>query len=99
MHIGETIKQLRKQSGYTQIEFGEIIGITQTTLSHIESGKAIPHKSTLKLICSQFKIPEQVLFILSLERESAPEVNKEIFDLLYPTVKTLICRIFFEKVS
>ena len=51
MDIGNVIKELRKEKGLNQTDFAELIGITQTALSQIETGFARPNPGTLKGIC------------------------------------------------
>lgn len=41
------IKELRKKAALTQAELAEAVGVTQSTVSQWESGKAVP--DTLKL--------------------------------------------------
>lgn len=44
--LGERIKQARKNKGYTLVQLGDLIGISQPSLSAIESGKSIPMRKT-----------------------------------------------------
>jgi transcriptional regulator with XRE-family HTH domain len=46
-HIGERIKYIRKLNNKSQIQFAEILGISQASLSEIESGKSKPMFDTL----------------------------------------------------
>ena len=41
MNIGKTIANLRKAKELNQIEFAKTVGISQTSLSQIESGRKI----------------------------------------------------------
>lgn len=96
MNIGSTIKRLRKEKGMSQKEFGDACGISQTSLSQIENGVTIPHKSSLENICKVLEIPEEVLLLLSLEGADIPDERKKMFETLYPTVRDLMFKIFYE---
>lgn len=54
--MNERIKQVRKQLGLSQGEFGAALGITFTAVSKIELGINTPSEQTLKLICSTYHI-------------------------------------------
>ncbi|MBX2948112.1 MAG: helix-turn-helix transcriptional regulator [Crocinitomicaceae bacterium] len=96
MNIGVTIKKLRKEKGLNQQEFGKLTGITQTSLSLIENGNTIPNKSTLKSICKVLNVPEELLYFLSIDESDVPAEKREKFDLLYPTARDLMLKIFSE---
>lgn len=97
MNIGPTIKRLRKERGLNQLEFGEMTRLSQTSLSLIESGNTTPNKSTLKRICEGLKIPEEMLYFMSIDESDIPEEKKEKFRLLYPTAKDLMLKIFSDE--
>lgn len=54
--MNERIKQIRKEFGLSQAEFGKRIGISDAAVSKIESGKNTPAETTIKLICKEFQI-------------------------------------------
>lgn len=41
------IKELRKAAGFTQVKFAEAMGVTQSTVSQWESGRALPDTAKL----------------------------------------------------
>ncbi|MDX2362393.1 MAG: helix-turn-helix transcriptional regulator [Crocinitomicaceae bacterium] len=96
MNVGPTIKRLRKEKGLNQTAFSLAVGITQTALSQIETGLRKPQKSTVEKICRELDIAEPLLVILSLEDSDIPEDKKKMFEMLYPTVKDLMLKIFYE---
>lgn len=57
----DRLVQLRKELGYTQNEFANIIGIAQSTIGGYESGKRIPTDYAINNICKTFNINEQWL--------------------------------------
>ena len=59
--MNERIKQIRKEFGLSQAEFGKRLGISDAAVSKIESGKNTPAETTIKLICREFQIEYQWL--------------------------------------
>ncbi|MEX1030759.1 MAG: helix-turn-helix transcriptional regulator [Paenibacillaceae bacterium] len=77
-HVGERIKYIRKLNSKTQIQFSEILSISQASLSEIESGKSKPMFDTLKKIGSTFLIDMNwLLNNTDLDKKKALN-NKEI---------------------
>jgi len=94
MEIGTTIKELRKKKGIKQGEFAERIGISSTSLSHIETNQTKPKKSTLEKICAELEIPDHLLFLLSLNLEDVPKGNEKLYNMMYPQLKEWMVNIF-----
>ena len=60
--LGEKIKRLRKQRGYTQEQFSEMIDITPRNLSRIEVGESFVTSDTLDKILTALNVPADILF-------------------------------------
>lgn len=56
MEIKDRIKVVRKTIGITQADFGKQIGITDASVSRLESGENNPSEQTIKLICREFGV-------------------------------------------
>ncbi|MBS1625866.1 MAG: helix-turn-helix transcriptional regulator [Bacteroidetes bacterium] len=97
MNIGTAIKEVRKQKNFSQIELAEQIGISQTSLSQIESGNKRPSSNTLKKVCEVLKVSELLLYVMSASEEDIPEEKKEIFNMLFPSIKGLVLQITQDK--
>ena len=54
--MNERIKEVRKHFGLTLVEFGAKIGLSNSALSLLESGKRNPQEQTLRLICREFNV-------------------------------------------
>lgn len=50
------IKEIQKDSGLTQTQFAERIGISRTALQKLQSGENNPAERTIRAICSEFGI-------------------------------------------
>lgn len=91
MSLGKAIKRLRKKQGLNQTEFAELTGLTQTSLSQIETDVNKPHKSTLNTICIALGCSEARLRILSIDKKDIKPDKLEIYeiarDLLALTLK------------
>jgi len=78
MEIGEVISELRRRTKITQVDLAIKIGITQGSLSNIESGKKKPHRSTVKRLCDALEIPVLFFDILSAAAIDIPEKSKSL---------------------
>ena len=94
MDLGITIKNIRKQKGQTQSEFASICGISQTYLSQIESNQREPNLSTLKIISNELNVPLPILFYLSLNIDDIQQNKREAFEIINPSVKSLVNEFF-----
>ncbi len=55
--FGQKIRALRKQNGWTQIEFAERLGCTQGIVTAYETDKKYPATKRLEAIADLFQIP------------------------------------------
>ena len=94
MDLGSIIKNIRKRKGQSQMEFAQSCGITQTYLSQIENNQKEPNLSTLKDISKNLDIPLPILFFLSLNEEDIPQEKRQAFEIISPSVKSLINEFF-----
>lgn len=94
MDLGLTIKKLRQQNGFNQSQFAEACGITQTYLSQIENNLKEPNISTLRNISNQLSVPLPVLFFLTLDDNDIQEDKRNAFNLLAPSIKSMISEFF-----
>lgn len=60
-----TVREKRKSKGLTQKELGRLAGVSQTTISHIESGNYIPMIDTVLKIAAVLGVAVDELFTLS----------------------------------
>jgi len=61
MTILDRIRLVRKEIGLKQGEFADRIGLTQTSMSMIENGRAPLTDKNIKLICATFAVDEDWL--------------------------------------
>ena len=54
--IGERIKEVRKNFGKTQVELGQLLGISGAAISQIESNNSQPTEAAVKLICATYHV-------------------------------------------
>lgn len=94
MDLGTTLKKLRKQKDMTQEDFASICGITQTYLSQIENNQREPNLSTLKVISEKLEMPLPIIFYLSMNEEDVPEEKRKAFEMVSPSVKSLVHEFF-----
>jgi transcriptional regulator with XRE-family HTH domain len=94
MDLGNIIKNIRKQKGFTQNELASLCGITQTYLSQIEGNLKEPNLSTLREISEKLKIPLPILFFLSMTMDDVQPSKRKAFEIVSPSVKSLVNEFF-----
>ena len=94
MDLGTTIKKIRKQKNITQEVFAKDCDITQTYLSQIENNQKEPNLSKLKTISEKLDVPLPIIFYLSLNDEDVPEEKRKAFEMVNPSVKSLVHEFF-----
>ena len=60
--LGRNIKRTREMMGYSQKQVAEILGITQTALSHLERGKKNPTVGNLIRLAETLGVPLNCFF-------------------------------------
>lgn len=73
MSLGEKIKRRRKQSGLSQGELAERVGINPTHLSRLEGGRYQPSVEVLKKLADVLEVSTD--YLLSDEEEEPAEVT------------------------
>lgn len=89
MNIGKAIKVIRKELGVSQTDLSDQCGISQTSLSQIESGIKHPSPKTIKSICDALGVPEPLIYIIGIDDQDVPQDRKEIYEKLFPRIKKL----------
>lgn len=74
--IGENIKNLRREIPMTQIQFAELIGICNESLSKIESGKNRIEYALILVIAGIFEVNTDVLATKDGYRQLREEEGK-----------------------
>ena len=89
MNIGLAIKSIRKKLSITQYELADRCQLSQTSLSQIETGIKRPSQKTLSKVCTVLDIPESIIYIVAMQEADVPPSKKNIYDLVYPSIKSL----------
>lgn len=93
MNLGFAIRSIRRQLGITQHELADKCGISQTSLSQIENAVKRPSNKTIQKICDVLEIPEAVIYILAMQDTDVPNSKKNVYDMLFPSIKNLALQI------
>lgn len=94
MNLGLAIKSIRKQKGLKQNQFAELCEITPSYLSQIENNNKEPNLSILKTISNKLGTPLPILFFLSLDNDDVNPEKKEAFEMIAPSIKSLVNQFF-----
>ncbi|NQX63687.1 helix-turn-helix transcriptional regulator [Paenibacillus qinlingensis] len=73
--IGENVRRLRKIHDLNQIEFAKLIGVSQGSLSDIESGKCNPSVETVVSIYSTFECSLDWLLNTESQKKSENKIS------------------------
>lgn len=86
--IGEKIKKLRKERGWTQGELAEKVGMKAQNISRYEKNKAAPREATLAIFADVFELPTSEFTSLAATLD-IPNLDPEIAELmrLIPTLE------------
>lgn len=63
------LKSVRKRRGLSQTDLGNIIGVSQNTISSIETGQYCPSAKTAALLCKALQCKFEELFFLKEANE------------------------------
>ncbi|MDO5883894.1 helix-turn-helix domain-containing protein [Ligilactobacillus animalis] len=79
--IGQIIKDLRRSKKLSQTEFAKIVGVSQTTVTAWETGKAEPSSSAITRIADYFDVSTDYLLgrpekKLSSEEQETKDLKK-----------------------
>jgi DNA-binding XRE family transcriptional regulator len=61
--VNNNIAKLRKEKGYAQKEFADMIGISHWWLNHIESGKRSPSLGLVLTIAEKLNVTPDQIFL------------------------------------
>lgn len=78
--LGENIKELRKNSGYTQEELAQAVGVSSQAVSRWESGNGYPDIALLPVIAEFFDVTlDELMYDSTLTRERLQERYHNLF--------------------
>lgn len=80
MSLGEKIKSLRQEKGYSQPELAEKVGIEQSYLSKLENDKSIPSNDIFRQILTALNV-ELSEFLAMFSKEQLNSTLKQIPDI------------------
>lgn len=106
MKLGERIQYLRKNAGFSQQEFADILGIGRSTLANYEQCKRDPDYETIELIANKLKVSPAYLlgwldYVVDEDRDIVEWALKnapytELNDEKYVSLKTLLNSIGYD---
>ena len=85
LELGKRIRRIRKELHYSQLEFSALVGLSNSYLSEIESGKAPPPYNAVYKMASLFRVNLDFLFFGSgdpfVEKSTRPiSHDREMLD-------------------
>ncbi len=90
MDIGNAIKILRIQRGYSQKDFATKCVLSVNTLGLIERNETFPQKTTIKKICENLEVPVSYLLFFSIEEKDIPANKLDAYKAVNPLMKSVL---------
>lgn len=97
MTLGERMKEIRRNAGIKQAEFGALFGVKEGTVTSWETGLRNPSNAILSAICEKFSVNREWLETGEgemLRQLSEDEELELIFDQIHmstdPTIRAII---------
>lgn len=75
--LNKNITRLRRSRGLTQVEFAKLIHVTQSAVSHWESGRSVPDTLQLFRIAEFFGVTVEALNATQAEQEAKLPAHEE----------------------
>lgn len=82
MKLTENIKKFRKESGMTQQQLAEKVGVTRQTISKWEKGLSLPDAESLTALADIFHVPVNELLGTDKEYKNADDLNTSLLLML-----------------
>jgi transcriptional regulator with XRE-family HTH domain len=80
--MNDRIKELRKELGLNQTEFGEKLGVKQTTIAGYENGSRQPLDTVISSICREFNVNEEWIRYGTGSKYKKRNRNQEILEFM-----------------
>ena len=96
MNLGLAIKTVRKKRKIKQTAFAKQVGISQVTVSYIETGRSIPSPQNLKAIARTLNVPIPFLYVLGAASTDVDRARRSVFKEQWPKIQQMAAEIFFE---
>lgn len=91
MNLGAALRHVRQVIvERRQGQVAKAVGISQTYLSQIESGKKVPAQEVVESICKEYKVPIAIVVWMSLESSDVDRRKRDAFSKIKPIVDDLI---------
>ena len=99
MTLGEKLKKLRSDNGFTQEELAEKLYVTRTAISKWESNRGYPNIDTLKAISKFFSVSIDDLLssdeLLTIAEEDSKQKETRFKDFVYALLDLSIAVLLF----
>lgn len=70
--MNERIREIRKDFGLSQKDFGKKLGVSRNVIANIENSRVIPDETLIKLLSIEFNVNREWLETGIGEKESSP---------------------------
>lgn len=78
--LGEKLRRERRRADLTQVELGQLVGVTARSISAYESGRSIPHKKVLQGLAKELNVTVEYLTNDTQDDPAAERVKEKCLD-------------------
>lgn len=75
MTLGEKIKSVRKEKGWSQEKLGQMINIAKSVVWKYEKDEAVPSAEVIKRVAQAFSVSTDYLLFDKTEKENITKIN------------------------
>lgn len=90
MDISKSILELRKKRSLKQKDACKLIGISQTYLSQLESGKKDASTAVICNIAKVYGVPASVIYFMAMGVKDIKPSKQKLFLMLKPIIDSMI---------
>jgi len=99
MNIGNGIKKVLTRKKVSQKELATVTGISETTISHVVSGKSKPTEDTLDKIANALDVYKDIFYYLGAEESEIPDDKKKLFQLIWGSLEATIYEAYSKEMN
>ena len=90
LQLGERLKRVRRQQGFSSTALAELVGISRTTLASIESGDPSPSMGNYVRVMSALRVSADLALLASDVLQTTPGVEDRPLKRSAPAVSVLV---------
>lgn len=96
MNLGQAIKTVRANKGYSQGDLANLCKISISYLSVVENNQKEPSLEFLRNLSEKLAVPVPVLFFLAMDEQDMPTQKREAFKMIRAPLQAMVSEFFLK---